>query len=874
MGVNKKQNADIGDQRPEVQPHLKVDSRVLIQLGAELVSDAKQALLELVKNAYDADAPGCKIFIDTEAIVELTHSGQADHLRFFAESTENVELHFDDTASEKTGEILRTIRARGVVTVEDTGDGIPRANMETSWLVVSNSLKRNLSSGPKNTTKKGRTPLGDKGVGRLATMKLGDVLVLESATSPTENLQQIYFRWGDCMPGITLDEVPVVLNEMPNTDQFKGTRLKILGLSEPQYWKAPTRLTELAAELSRLISPFEAVGTFPVTIDLNRKHHALAPVTRRALSAALAQFTVLWSTQTQQLTLTAKFKKRIFRSNQKETAALYDTYLTKENDGLFDFLKSARKLKGYQISLSTDSEWYIVCTLILNSSEISTPALYQPYDDPGPFSAEINYFLLGRENDISSDEAKLRTADTEMLKKAAGVAILRDGFRIPIDGDWLGISLEATKGSNYGLRAGNTIGYFALTGAKNYKLIEKSDREAFVQNDAYRGFMRLATRAAKFANDFSEALRRSANDYLSACRDRKNAGSVTLSAPDFPSSLEALKRSVESVQNTRDRLKSAQERIRTQTVQARSSAEEVKRDLATDPKAAQVVSSVISRLEAASDEVDSALKEVDNIVKNIRNDHLSVVSVQKRFESLNEQIEGLYESAAVGLSARSFSHDIHTYIAEIASSNEKINTGITRSPELKEKFFPHVSAIRGSVREMHNTVSLIDPMLPAQRAILDTFDLKSFMLDYFEKRARTFEESKISFLIEARYSPTVKTHRGRLLQIIDNLARNSQYWLVQDATNGHREIRVTIHGDGFTISDSGPGVAPIVEETLFELFVSDKPRESKGGIGLFIVSQLVEGMGGHVLLLPEKNALGRRYKFLVDLSGVILRKDS
>jgi len=148
------------------------------------------------------------------------------------------------------------------------------------------------------------------------------------------------------------------------------------------------------------------------------------------------------------------------------------------------------------------------------------------------------------------------------------------------------------------------------------------------------------------------------------------------------------------------------------------------------------------------------------------------------------------------------------------------------------------------------------------------------MLDYFEKRARTFEESKISFLIEARYSPTVKTHRGRLLQIIDNLARNSQYWLVQDATNGHREIRVTIHGDGFTISDSGPGVAPIVEETLFELFVSDKPRESKGGIGLFIVSQLVEGMGGHVLLLPEKNALGRRYKFLVDLSGVILRKDS
>jgi len=46
---------------------LRIDTRVVRQLGAELITDPEQALLELVKNSYDADADRCRVQIDTNA---------------------------------------------------------------------------------------------------------------------------------------------------------------------------------------------------------------------------------------------------------------------------------------------------------------------------------------------------------------------------------------------------------------------------------------------------------------------------------------------------------------------------------------------------------------------------------------------------------------------------------------------------------------------------------------------------------------------------------------------------------------------------------------------------------------------------------------
>ena len=46
------------------KPHFEVHPSVVYQLGESLITDAIQALIELVKNCYDADATYAKVLID------------------------------------------------------------------------------------------------------------------------------------------------------------------------------------------------------------------------------------------------------------------------------------------------------------------------------------------------------------------------------------------------------------------------------------------------------------------------------------------------------------------------------------------------------------------------------------------------------------------------------------------------------------------------------------------------------------------------------------------------------------------------------------------------------------------------------------------
>ena len=62
---------------------------------------------------------------------------------------------------------------------------------------------------------------------------------------------------------------------------------------------------------------------------------------------------------------------------------------------------------------------------------------------------------------------------------------------------------------------------------------------------------------------------------------------------------------------------------------------------------------------------------------------------------------------------------------------------------------------------------------------------------------------------------------------------------------------------------------PPLEEVLFDIFVSDKPRGEGHGLGLYIVRQLLEEEGCRIYLDDARNVRGRRFKFIVDFSGVV-----
>lgn len=87
--------------------------------------------------------------------------------------------------------------------------------------------------------------------------------------------------------------------------------------------------------------------------------------------------------------------------------------------------------------------------------------------NPGPFHGSFYFFHL---DDLGNSDSSAAAAglgiNRSLIKEMSGVSILRDGFTVRSQGDWLGISGGMTSGSIYHMRVDNTIGYFALTGEK------------------------------------------------------------------------------------------------------------------------------------------------------------------------------------------------------------------------------------------------------------------------------------------------------------------------------------------------------------------------------------------------------------------------
>ena len=161
------------------RPHFEVHPSVVYQLGESLISDAVQALIELVKNSYDADATYAKVTIDTKGTVDV------DGARYPAEA--------------------------GRIIVEDDGHGMNLDDLETGWLIISNRKKFELKQA-KKTTPGGRTPLGDKGLGRLGVQRLGENLEVFTKAKGASGYH-LGFSWLDFKTAPKLEDVDIHLVE-------------------------------------------------------------------------------------------------------------------------------------------------------------------------------------------------------------------------------------------------------------------------------------------------------------------------------------------------------------------------------------------------------------------------------------------------------------------------------------------------------------------------------------------------------------------------------------------------------------------------------------------------------------------------------------
>ena len=193
-------------------------ARLIGLLGEELISDEPVALVELVKNAYDADA---------------TYVG----------------VHFEGKTPERPERIV----------VIDDGIGMDLEMVLTGWFEPGTVLKRKSEKSPG-----GRYYQGAKGIGRFAAARLAEALFLESKTRGENQGISVLLDWGKFDDESYLDEITIDYEVVP-VDMDHGTRLTLDGVRK--IWEEPD-YEALFARLSRLMSPFEDVTDFKINLEI------------------------------------------------------------------------------------------------------------------------------------------------------------------------------------------------------------------------------------------------------------------------------------------------------------------------------------------------------------------------------------------------------------------------------------------------------------------------------------------------------------------------------------------------------------------------------------------------------------------------------
>ena len=197
-----------------------IDARTILTLGRDSIKDHTTALIELVKNSYDADA--------TQVLIEIFCKGSNKFIR-----------------------------------IADNGCGMNEDTVDKKWLRIGYSDKR-----VNKVSKLHRRKTGEKGIGRISADRLGSTLILKTK-SDRSRVFGLNVNWDDFnvegkdLSTIAIKTLDAPIIKLPAKNATTGTELTIEKLR--QRWTKED-IENLFNELSILIPPFEKVEDFEITL--------------------------------------------------------------------------------------------------------------------------------------------------------------------------------------------------------------------------------------------------------------------------------------------------------------------------------------------------------------------------------------------------------------------------------------------------------------------------------------------------------------------------------------------------------------------------------------------------------------------------------
>lgn len=470
----------------------KISARTVLELGAELISSDLIAFYELIKNAFDAGSQnGAEIHFHVvlrkNTYLSLRRRAESPSIQL--SNTETVivnELIRDLTAGldpSAGSDSIKTVLAlvneaktlvefiekldeayRSVNTIEisDLGSGMSMLDLKQKYLLIGTpSRKRAVDRAIAEGTDKSPF-LGEKGIGRLSAMRLGERLRVRTARSEDENLNLLDIDWRRFRD---LDAMVEDIQIEPKVDgpkpspTWSGTQIIVSDLSEN--W-TEAKVADLASyDFARLTDPFFDPKARPrIAIFWNGSRSPINMMDRALLANAHASVRGSYAIKDGEPILHCKLEARDLG------------------------FPHPRELDKVNLTLPDIEAVVIGTSQMLPSSALTSI---------GPFEFEAYWYNRRHLGGIDSigDQRTVR----ELQRKWSGILLFRDGFRILPYGDdnddWLGLDRKALGRPGYALNKAQFVGHVNITRTGNPELVDQTNREGLRDNPEQQVFVNL-----------------------------------------------------------------------------------------------------------------------------------------------------------------------------------------------------------------------------------------------------------------------------------------------------------------------------------------------------------------------------------------------
>lgn len=414
-------------------------ARLLTMLGEQLIKNERIALIELIKNAYDADATWVKVYFE----------GFDDKFNFTKKSK---------------------------IIIKDNGHGMSAEIIKKHWLNPA-TPEKTIRKKTKKTTEKGRVIQGDKGIGRFAILKLGRKINIITRAK-RENIEHVldydFSKYDDDFLSENNKEKELFIDDLNISYMSRRPEVIVEGKINLGLRKVDKLLQGTRIEISDLKGSWSENKVEAVYRDISRLESIFSHKDNRLKEE---NFEVWIYKDKSPLTFHEEYLEKLNILLDERSVFRIEKGVYDENKREFRFT-----INGTPKVLKLSDPQITGLNVFAERFGKGGEELEHRKTECGPFEFAFFIFDFG----TNAPAKYLLDKDDKKVIRDHRIYLYRDGIRVypygEPDDDWLGIDIHrGTVSAAQFLSNDQVVGYVNITQEKNPKLKDKTNREGLLE---------------------------------------------------------------------------------------------------------------------------------------------------------------------------------------------------------------------------------------------------------------------------------------------------------------------------------------------------------------------------------------------------------